>query len=351
MAQRDSGRPISGRSEEILRLLIRTYIASGEPVGSKTIAASLKGRLSPATIRNTMAELEEAGYLTHPHTSAGRVPSEKAYRFYVDGLQDASRLNPASERRFARLLGESDTPEELMSRTSYLLAEISHNIGIVIAPPLATTQLKHIEFLDLHDGKILVIFVSKSGSILRKVIRVQDQYPQEELDRAGRFLVERFSGRNLTDIRNELLHMMEEERSLYARLLNLLRMWNETLDSEITPGPESVFMQGTVRILNQPEFADVQRMRELFEMFEEKGRLIQILNEFIGSKSAGVHVAIGSEMGIAAMRDFTVVTSPYTFQNRTLGFLGIIGPIRMEYDRIISAVEHLGRLIGQRINA
>jgi heat-inducible transcriptional repressor len=351
MAQRDSGRPLSGRSEEILRLLIRTYIASGEPVGSKTLAAHLKDRLSPATIRNTMAELEEAGYLTHPHTSAGRVPSEKGFRFYVDSLQDAGRVNRAAERRFARLLGESDTPEELMSRTSYLLAEISQNVGIVVAPPLATTQLKHIEFLDLRDGKILVLFVSNAGSILRKVIRVQEHYSQEELDRAGRFLVERFSGRNLTDVRNELLHMMDAERTLYARLLNLLRTWNETLDTGALPGPESVFLQGTVRILNQPEFADIGRMRELFEMFEEKDRLVRILNECIGSKTGGVNVAIGSEMGIPAMRDFTVVMSSYAAQDNILGFLGIIGPIRMEYDRVISAVEHLGRLVSRRINA
>src|SRR4030095_14466962 len=150
MAQTSS---ISGRKKDILRLLVQTYIQCGEPVGSKTLATRLSDRLSPATIRNAMAELEEAGYLTHPHTSAGRVPSEKAFRFYVDNLPDRITVDKAAERRIGQFLDDTDTPEDLMSRTSFLLSEISKNIGIVIAPPLATTQLKHIEFLDLGDGK------------------------------------------------------------------------------------------------------------------------------------------------------------------------------------------------------
>ncbi len=343
---------LSSRTQDILHLLIRTYISSGEPVGSKTLAGQLGGGLSPATIRNTMAELEDAGYLTHPHTSAGRVPSEKGFRFYVDTLPETDHLDRISERRIARMLGDSDTPEELMSRTCFVLSDISKNIGIVIAPPLATTQLKHIEFLDLGDGKILVIFVSKSGLLQRKVIRVSDRYPQSELDRAGRFLVERFSDRTLTEIRNELVRMMEEERSAVDRMVSLLRTWNETLDMGTDLGPESVFVQGTVNMLNQPEFADVDRMREIFQMFEEKGRLVKILNECIAARGAeGVKVVIGSEFGIASMRDFAVITTSYESRDKTTGFLGIIGPIRLEYGRVISAVSCLGKLVGQRINA
>jgi heat-inducible transcriptional repressor len=352
MPLKDSAHPLSGRTQEILHLLIKTYISSGEPVGSKTLSDVLEGKLSPATIRNTMAELEDTGFLTHPHTSAGRVPSEKGFRFYVDTLPDSSRVSKASERRLARLLGESDTPEELMSKASYLLSAISKNIGIVIAPPLATTQLKRIEFVDLGDGKILVIFVSTTGILQRKLIRTADMYSQEELDRAGAFLVERFRGKTLTEIRSELLRMMEFERSLYTRMLNLLRTWNDTLEEETQPGPESVFMQGTANMLNQPEFADIVRMRELFQMFEEKGRLVKILNECIANAPVdGVKIAIGSELGVHAMRDFTVVTSSYAARNNTVGFLGIIGPIRMEYDRVISAVGFLGRLVGERINS
>jgi heat-inducible transcriptional repressor len=344
---------LSGRTQDILQLLIRTYISSGEPVGSKTLSGQLKGGLSPATIRNTMAELEEAGFLTHPHTSAGRVPSEKGFRLFVDTLPESETHDKTAERRIARMLGDdNDTPEELMSRTSFVLSDISKNIGIVIAPPLATTQLKHIEFLDLGDGKILVIFVSKSGLLQRRVIRVTDRYPQNELDSAGRFLVERFSERTLTEIRNELLKMMEVERSMYDRMLNLISTWNDTLDAENEPGPDSVFVQGTLNVLNKPEFADVGKMRELFQMFEEKGRLVKILNECIAANATeGVKVVIGSELGIPTMRDFTVITSTYGSRDNTTGFLGIIGPIRMEYGTVISAVSCLRKLVGQRINA
>jgi heat-inducible transcriptional repressor len=340
---------LSGRNKDILRLLVQTYISGGEPVGSKTLSSQLAGRLSPATIRNTMAELEEAGYLTHPHTSAGRVPSEKGFRFYVDLLPESSRVDKAAERRIVQVLEDSDTPEELMSRTSFLLSEISKNIGIVIAPPLATTQLKHIEFLDLGDGKILVIFVSTSGLVQRKVIRLKEHYQQTELDRAGRFLVERFSDRTLTEIRNELLRMMEAERSIYDRMLTLLCTWNDTLEAETEP--ESVYVQGTVNMLDHAEFATLGPLRELFRMLEEKGRLVRILNECIGSSSSSsVKIVIGSELGIPTMRDFTVVTSSYAAKDSTVGFLGIIGPIRMEYDRVISTVGYLGRLVSQRIN-
>jgi len=348
MAQKDS---ISGRKKDILQLLVQTYIHCGEPVGSKTLAARLSHHLSPATIRNAMAELEEAGYLTHPHTSAGRVPSEKGFRFYVDNLPDGIAVDKASERRITRFLDDTDTPEVLMSRTSFLLSEISKNIGIVIGPPLATTQLKHIEFLDLGDGKILVIFVSKSGLLQRKVVRLRDPYQQSELDRAGRFLVERFSGRTLTEIRNELLRMMEAERSIYDRMLKLLTMWHETLNEEVAAGPENFYVQGTVNILNHTEM-NMGPVRELFRMLEEKGRLLKILNECIAySPSSGVKIAIGSELGVPGMRDFTIVTSAYIARDSNAGFLGIIGPIRMEYDRVISAVGYLGRLVSQRINA
>jgi heat-inducible transcriptional repressor len=349
MAQTSS---ISGRKKDILRLLVQTYIQCGEPVGSKTLATRLSDRLSPATIRNAMAELEEAGYLTHPHTSAGRVPSEKAFRFYVDTLPEPMLVDRAAQRRITQVLNHTDTPEDLMSRTSFLLSEISQNIGIVIAPPLATTQLKHIEFLDLGDGKILVIFVSKSGLLQRKVVRLKDPYQQAELDRAGRFLVERFAGRTLTEIRNELLRMVEAERNMYDRMLKLVAMWNDTLDEENQAGSENVYVQGTVNILNHAEAANMGPVRELFRMLEEKGRLLKILNECLASgTSSRVKIAIGSELGIPSMRDFTIVTSAYIAKDSTAGFLGIIGPIRMEYDRVISTVGYLGRLVSQRINA
>jgi heat-inducible transcriptional repressor len=249
------------------------------------------------------------------------------------------------------MLNESDGPEDVMSRASVVLSTISKNVGIVVAPPMAATILKHIEFVDLTDGKILVIFVSTSGLLQRKLIRVNARYTQDELDRAGRYLVEKFSGKTLTEIRNELLHMMQAERALFDRMLSLLETWRESLDQEPV-ALDSVYLQGTANIISQPEFADVERMRLLFQMFEEKGRLIKILNECISSSSPdSVKIAIGSELGVRDMKDFTLITSSYVSIDHTTGFLGIIGPTRMEYERGISIVGYLGRLMGEIINA
>jgi len=307
-------------------------------------------KLSPATIRNIMSDLEEDGYLAQPHTSAGRIPSEKGYRFYVDNLADSSRVSKSDERYINRVLAESESPEDVMSRACYILSTISKNVGLVIAPPMAAIILKHIEFVDLGEGKILVVFVSKTGLLQRKLIRVPESYTQEELDRAGRYLVEKFSGKTLTEIRNELLRLMQFERSLFDRMLALLRTWSDTLQQEAKP--ETIYLQGTANILNQPEFADVERMRTLFQMFEEKVRLVKILNECIGnSLPEGVKISIGSELGVPDMRDFTLIASSYAPNDRTTGFLGIIGPTRMEYERGISIVSYLGRIVGEMINA
>src|SRR5262249_36374971 len=218
-----------------------------------------------------------------PHTSAGRIPSEKGYRYYVDTLGD-SRLSRQDERYICKMLSESETPEEIMSRTSFVLSSITSNVGIVIAPPIAQTLLKHIEFVSLGESKILVIFVSSSGVVQRKLIRVSDQYTQDELDRAGRYLVEKFAGKNLMQIRNDLLQMMHEERTAYDGMLSLLQAWRDSLD--VDGVPEAIFVEGAANIFNKPEFADVERMRDLFRMFEEKSRLVKILNECIAAQSA-----------------------------------------------------------------
>src|SRR5712691_563092 len=326
MTAKTDPRQLDDRPREILKLIVRSYVNSGDPVGSRTLAKLMEWRLSPATIRNIMSDLEEEGYLAQPHTSAGRIPSERGYRFYVDYLADSGKVSKSDERYINRVLAESETPEDVMSRASFILSAISKNVGLVIAPPMAATVLKHIEFVDLADGKILVVFVSKTGLLQRKLIRVGERYTQEELDKAGRYLVEKFAGKTLTDIRNELLQLMQFEQTLFDRMLALLRAWSDTLQKEATP--DSLYLQGTANILNQPEFADVERMRMLFQMFEEKGRLVKILNECISNNPPeGVKISIGSELGVPDMRHFTLIASSYASNERTTGFLGIIGPI------------------------
>jgi len=350
MVAKSDGRELDSRARDILKLIIRSYVNSGEPVGSRTLAKSMDWKFSPATIRNVMADLEDDGYLAQPHTSAGRIPSEKGYRFYVDRLAESGKVSKSDERYINRMLAGTETPEDLMSRTSVILSRISKNVGLVIAPPMSATVLKHVEFVDLGDGKILVVFVSKTGLLQRRLIRVAERYTQEELDKASRYLVEKFSGKTLMEIRSELLLAMQFERTLFDRMLTLLRTWSETPQEDAPPAV--IYLEGTANILNQPEFADVERMRTLFQMFEEKSRLVKILNECISnSPPEGVKISIGSELGIPDMRDFTLIASSYASTDRTPGFLGIIGPTRMEYERGISIVSYLGRVVGEMINA
>ena len=348
------GAELDERSREILRLVIGSYIRSGEPVGSRTVSKVIPSRLSPATIRNIMADLEESGYLFQPHTSAGRAPSEKGYRFYVDCLGSSGKLTRSNEAYINQALSEVDTPETMMATASYLLSDICHNVGIVVPPPIETSVIQHIEFVRLDDAKILVILVSKSGLLQQKLIRVSEPYSQEELTRAGNYLVERFSGSTLPDIRRQLVSAMQQDRILYDRMMrNLVETWAKTLsDSEEDGAAESAYVQGTGNIISQVDLSDVDMMQELFRVFEEKGKLVKILNACLPDETGdGVQVTIGSELGTPCMRDFTLITSPYVQREGVTGVLGIIGPTRMEYRKGISVVLYLANAFSRRINA
>ncbi len=348
------GKELEDRPREILGLIISSYIGSGEPVGSRTISKAIEKRLSPATIRNIMADLEDAGYLSQPHTSAGRVPSEKGYRFYVDCLGESPKPSRDDEKYIIKAMAGATTPEDMMSTASYLLSDICQNVGIVVAPSMESSVLQHIEFVRLDDGKVLVILVSKPGLVQQKLIRVSDPYTQEELTRAGNYLVEKFSGQTLPEIRRELVEMMEEEWVRYDRMMrSLLKSWSRSLaESEADAPPESVYVQGTGNILAQIDLSDIERMKELFRVFEEKERLVKILNACLPrGPDEGVRIMIGSELGAACMKDFTLITSPYLQQDSKTGFMGVIGPSRMEYRRGISVVHCMARVFGRMIEA
>jgi heat-inducible transcriptional repressor len=346
---------LDDRAREILQLAVSLYIRSGEPIGSRTISKAINRRLSPATIRNIMADLEEAGYLHQPHTSAGRVPSEMGYRFYVDSLGNSPKPVLSAEAYINTRLAAATTTEELMSTACHLLSDISQNVGIVVSAPIKISVLQHIEFVRLDDAKILVILVSQSGLLQQKMIRVGEPYSQEELIRAGNYLGEKFSGHTLVEIRHELVHLMQEERMRFDQqydkmMRNLIETWSTTLDQE-DPSLESVYVHGTGNILSKMDFVDVTRMQDLFRVFEEKSRLVAVLNECLGADSvAGVQIMIGSELGDPCLEGFTVITSPYLQRETATGFMGIIGPTRMEYHKGISVVSYLADACGRMIN-
>lgn len=337
--------------------IINEHLVTGEPVGSRTISdrfAHASG-MSPATIRNVMAELEELGLVEQPHTSAGRVPTDKGYRYYVDHMLGEARLSKADLAAINSLLGGLreggvGAPDHLMERTSHLLSELSDNVGIVVSPSLAENILQHIEFVRLADGRILVILVSSSNIIQNKIVRIDDALGQEELDRTARYLNVEFSGKSLATIRAEILELMRQEKALYDKLLqNAILLCERSLEGE-EASTGQVFVDGASNILMKPDFVDTERMRELFRTFEEKSRLVKILNECMerdsGFAGRDVQVVIGRENITPSMQDCALITAPYRLgAGQAVGAIGVVGPMRIEYARMMSVVNYVARHI------
>ncbi|HEX8746099.1 MAG TPA: heat-inducible transcriptional repressor HrcA [Pyrinomonadaceae bacterium] len=345
------------RGQAVLSAIINEHLITGEPVGSRTISdrfAHASG-WSPATIRNVMAELEELGLVEQPHTSAGRVPTDKGYRYYVDHMLGEARLSTADFAAINSLLGGlrgegGSTPDHLMERTSHLLSELSENVGIVVSPSLAENILQHIEFVRLADSRILVILVSSSNIIQNKIVRIDEALNQEELDRTARYLNVEFSGKSLATIRAEILELMRHEKALYDKLLqNAILLCERSLEGE-EGARGQVFVDGASNILTKPDFMDTERMRELFRTFEEKSRLVKILNECmerdaqVGGRD--VQVIIGRENITPSMQDCALITAPYRLgSGHAVGAIGVVGPMRIEYARMMAVVHYVARHI------
>ncbi len=337
------------RGRELLTLIIQNHLALGEPVGSRTISKLSSEGLSPATIRNIMSDLEDAGFLEQPHTSAGRVPTDQGYRFYVDNILGQTQISQDDEDMIQReMLGDSlPGADQIMSRASHLLSQLSHSVGIVISPNINRDVVKHIEFVRISDGRILVITISRAGLVQDRLVRVAEDFSQDELDHTSKYLNVHFTGKTLSAIHEELVRRMTEEKALYDRLLqNAILLCHRGLSRDGDSDPE-VFVEGASNILANPEFADLERLRELFLVFEEKRRLVTLLNECMTfeQEQSAVSIRIGSENNMPSLRRCSVVTASFRYGNQMSGHLGIVGPLRMEYARTINVVSYVARTL------
>jgi heat-inducible transcriptional repressor len=342
---------LSTRYREILVALVRQFIASGFPVGSKALAAQMPTPVSSATVRSAFGVLEDSGFLVQPHVSAGRVPTEKAYRFYVDRVVTGARLAPETERYIDQTLrSDGDRLERLMVKASRTLSEVSRNVGLVLAPALEEKLLEHIKFIILPDQRVLVVIVSKPDLVENRVVRLEDQFTQEELDQAANFLNAEFHGWSLGTIRLEVFHRLEADRILYDRLLqNVAKLFTSgALAEEETGG---LIVDGTAKILERPEFEDVQKIKELVKTLEEKAKLARILEACLQTPEAGVRILIGRENAEKQMHHCTLVVAPLHYRHRAVGALGVVGPMRMEYDRAMSTVEYIADLCSQLLSS
>ena len=337
--------PLTDRDRKVLQAIITDYIQTAQPVGSRIVSKKYKMELSPATIRNVMVDLEEMGFLTQPHTSAGRVPTDKAYRFYVDAILNMRRLNPEEKEHIEKGLLLKEDPEisEVMKRASHLLSLLSRQMGVVLAPRFGSKIFRHIEFIKLRDRRILVILVSQTGEVQNKLIEADEEMIQDELDKYSKYLTEIMGGLNLAQAKLRIVEEMKKEKVLFDKLMyGALQLSQKALEDE---GEGDLFIEGKTNIMQSPEFADMEKMRILLQAFEEKTKIVKLLDKALSTH--GIQIFIGAENDLNEMVNCSIVAAPYSREKYTLGMLGVIGPTRMDYSNIIPIVDYTARLVGK----
>ncbi len=338
---------LNERSQNILEAIVLEYIRSAFPVGSQTLTKNLDFKLSPATIRNIMADLEDTGYLLQPHTSAGRVPTEKGFRFYVDRLiEDILSQEEYGSNRNQRLRpGKWDDINDLFEGISRMLSAESHYAGMVLAPRFSQTVLKQVEFIRIRKNHLLAIFVSQDGFLHERFLEIDKDYAQKELNRIAAYLNNEFSGMTLAQVKKRILALMKAERDLYDDLvLKALELGQKAMN---TPREGELYLGGTTNILNLPEFSDIEKMKALFKAFEEKALIVQLLDQCLTIE--GIQVLIGSDNAFLGVPDCSLVIANYKRRDQTLGSVGVIGPIRMDYSRVIPLVSHAAKLVSHAL--
>ena len=333
---------LSERMRRILEVIIEDYILTAEPVGSRTISKKSDLNLSPATIRNIMSDLEELGLLSQPYTSAGRMPTERGLRFYVDSIINIHELSDQEQQEIrSKYLSHLIEGPDLFREMSRILSLSSHYLGIVWTPRMSSVVLRHIEFVKLRRHLVLAILVSTTGLVHNRIVEVEEDFSQSELDHLSDYLNSFLAGLTLHQVREKLLEQMRVAKNAYDRLLEQALKLGEKAFSSLDD--TDVFIEGKTNILNEPEFSNVSRMTDLFRTFEEKTTMVKLLDKFLDPK--GVQIAIGSESQVQEMETCSVVTSTYSCSGEVLGVLGVIGPRRMNYSRVIPLVGYTAKLL------
>lgn len=342
MNRRPSDLSLDPRSRQLLRTLIGRYIHSGEPVGSQTLARHAGLDVSAATIRNILSDLEDAGLLSAPHTSAGRIPTAQGYRLFVDSLL---QVRPLPEGDLARLRNElpaGSGTQALLGSASELLSAMTHFVGVVSVPKREQFAFRRIDFVPLDAQRVLAILVSADHDVQNRVIQTKRPYDGGELERVANYLNSHFAGRLVADIRATLLH---ELRSAQSEMAALLAQSVELAEQALAPDrDDDMVLAGQTRLMGVQELSDVERLRELFEAFARKREILQLLERTI--HAPGVRIFIGEETGLAPLEGVSLVTAPYTAGGHVLGVLGVIGPTRMAYERVIPVVQAAADALG-----
>lgn len=337
---------LDARARELLRVLIAQYVSSGEPVGSRNLAKYSGLDVSPATIRNIMADMEELGLVTAPHTSAGRVPTVQGYRVFVDSLLQVQPPSEETLRNLRNQLPAQAPTQALLGNASELLSAMSHFVGVVTVPARAQFLFRHIDFVALEGQRLLVILVFTDNEVQNRIIHTRRAYSSGELEQIAQFLNSQFAGRSLQDIRASLLRDLQQARSeMEQTLRNAFDLAEQAFEAD----GEDVLVSGQTRLMGVSDLSDIDRLRELFEAFARKQEILQLLERCISAQ--GVRIFIGEETGMAPLDGCTVISAPYAANGRVLGVLGVIGPTRMAYERVIPMVQATATVLSEALSA
>lgn len=334
---------LSERARILLKTLVERYIADGQPVGSRTLSEHAGLELSPASIRAILAQLEGEGLIASPHTSAGRVPTQQGYRFFVDTLLT---VQPPTAQKIAHLQThmQPDTPQRMMHSAAHLLADLTQCAGVVVAQKHANAQFRHIEFLSLGTKRILVILVTPNGTVQNRILLTDHDYNDAELQQAANFLNQNYTGMSLSTIRRRLQHELTQLKSDISALMTAA-----ILLGEHTPDDEECVVLGEHHLLGVRDLsADLSHLQQLFELFGRKTALLRLLDA--SNRANGVQIFIGTEAGLDALEGCSVISAPYQVDGEVIGTLGVIGPTRMAYERVIPIVDITARLLGNTLS-
>ena len=337
---------IGKREREILTAIVETFISTGDPVGSRTLARQNREKLSPATIRNVMADLSEAGYLEQPHASAGRVPTTEAYRYYVEQISGTARLTPPDEALISDTLAGVNDVQEFMERTSHVLSLVSGNVGITVAAGGPKNALEHVYFSRLGDQKVLAVVVMRSGVVRDRVLRLDIQ--QAELEMAARYINDNFRGWTMETVRSELARRIESERGEYDQMMRSLEKLYEQGALASDPEAAVVFVEGAANLVASEQ--DRQRLQELLKTLEEKEQVAKLLGAYLDAKQEAVRVVIGLDEALPSMQNLVLIGVPARSGNDVVGSLAVIGPTRMDYQHTMTAVSYIARLFDKILN-
>jgi len=347
-AEAISPRP-NDRAQHLLRILIQRYIRDGQPVGSRTLSKDPALDFSPATIRNVMSDLEDMGMVSAPHTSAGRIPTPKGYRLFVDTLvRYRQPKHDDIDKLRSQIKKKVDDSDALVASVSSMLSELTSLAGVVTVPRVQHPALRQIEFLSLSENRILAILVINDREVQNRILHTDRDYSDSELQQAANFINENYAGIEMPQVRDRIVEDLEATRhSMNQAMHDIISIAQSALEDPPNAGGEFV-LAGETNLMQFAELSDVDALRRLFEAFSRKRLILDLLDRSINAD--GVQIFIGAESGYQILDDYSVVTAPYQLNDDTVGVLGVIGPTRMAYDRVVPIVDITARLLGSALN-